>query len=248
MIEWQDEAIVLRATPHGETAVVVSLLTRAHGRHMGLVSGGQSRSKQAMLQPGQMVQAMWRSRLSDQLGTYTLESSDAYPALVLDDAAALAGLSSACAVADAALPEREPHPAIYEGLSALLETFSSAAWPYAYVRWELGLLSELGYGINLSACAVTGVVDDLTHVSPKTGRAVCRSVAEPYRDKLLELPGFLTGRGEISPDSLQQGLRLTGFFLEKCAFAVHHAPLPAARARLVERLVAHHAFTEVVEL
>jgi DNA repair protein RecO (recombination protein O) len=236
MIEWQDDAVVLRASPQGETAAVVSLLTRLHGRHMGLVQGGQSRSRQAMLQPGQSVQATWRARLSDQLGNFTLESSDAYPALVLDDALALAGLSSACAVADAALPEREPHPAIYEGLSALLETFGSAAWPYAYVRWELGLLGELGYGINLSACALTGATEGLTHVSPRSGRAVCGEAAAPWLDKLLELPGFLVGSGEISADSLRQGLRLTGFFLEKCAFAVHHAPLPAARLRLVERL------------
>lgn len=236
MIEWQDEAIVLRAAPQGETAAVVSLLTRTRGRHMGLVPGGQSRSRQAMLQPGQSVQANWRARLPDQLGTFTLESFEVYPAAVLDDGAVLAGLSSACAVADAALPEREPHPAIYDGLLALLETFSSPAWPYAYVRWELGLLKELGFGMDLSACALTGATVGLTHVSPRSGRAVCGEAATPWLDKLLELPGFLIGSGDVSADSLRQGLRLTGFFLEKCAFAVHHAPLPAARLRLMERL------------
>lgn len=236
MIEWQDDGIILRATPHGETAVVVSLLTREHGRHMGLVQGGQSKTRQAFLQPGQHVAANWRARLSDQLGNYALEASAAYPAGVLDNGEALAGLSSACAVADAALPEREAHPAIYEGLSALIETFSSPIWPYAYVRWELGVLAELGYGINLSACALTGAIEGLTHVSPKTGRAVCGAAAGPYVDRLLPLPAFLVQGGEVSDDAVADGLRLTGFFLEKSVFAVHHAPLPAARLRLLERL------------
>lgn len=238
MVEWQDEALVLSSRPHGETAAVVTLLCRHQGRHAGLVPGGQSKSRAAWLQPGQQVEASWRARLPDQLGNYALEPSAPYPAAVLDDALALAGLSSACAVAEMALPEREGHPAVYEGLVALIDTFSSPIWPYAYIRWELGLLREVGYGIDLSCCAVTGVTEGLTHVSPRTGRAVCSEAAEPYRDKLLVLPGFLAGRGELSDEAVGQGLRLTGYFLEQTVFAVHHQPLPAARGRLVERLLA----------
>jgi DNA repair protein RecO (recombination protein O) len=237
MIEWSDSALVLSARPHGETGVVASVLTLEHGRHAGLVPGGQSRSRAAMLQPGQQVAASWRARLADQLGTFALEPSAPYPAAVLDDSAALAGLTAACAVADAALPERESHPAIYEGLVAFIESLSTPHWPFAYVRLELGLLAELGYGVDLSCCAVTGQTQGLTHVSPRTGRAVCAEAAAPYREKLLPLPGFLAGTGDISSESLQEGLHLTGFFLERCVFAVHHAPLPAARKRLVERLV-----------
>ena len=241
MADWQDDGIVLGTRPHGETAAVVTLLTRAQGRHAGLLPGGQSRTKQSWLQPGQQVVANWRARLSEQLGTFTLEPSQPYPSAVLDNALALAGLSSACSVADAALPEREPHPALFEGLAALMETFDNPVWPYAYVRWELGLLREIGYGMELDFCALTHQPDSpddpLEYVSPRTGRAVCRSAAAPYKEKLLVLPGFLVGRGAPTTEELLAGLRLTGFFLERSVFAVHHAPLPAARVRLVEKLL-----------
>jgi len=240
MIEWQDDGIVLSARPHGETAAVVSLLTRDHGRYAGLLPGGQSRSRAPYIQPGQQVETNWRARLADQLGNYAIEPAAPYPAAVLDDALALAGLTAACAVADAALPEREPHGAVYEGLLALIDTLSSPAWPYAYVRWELGLLREVGYGIDLSCCALTGEVDSpdspLSYVSPRTGRAVSAAAAGPYKEKLLKLPAFLCGHGQVDAQSLRDGMKLTGFFLERSVFAVHHIPLPAARQRLTERL------------
>lgn len=236
MIEWQDDALVLAAHPHGETSAVVTLLCREHGRHAGLVQGGQSRTRAALLQPGQQVVAHWRARLEGQLGNYALEPAAPYPAAVLDDALALAGLTSACALAEMVLPEREAHPAVYEGLLALIDTLSTPLWPYAYVRWELGLLREVGYGIDLSCCAVTGVISDLTHVSPRTGRAVCAVAAEPYLDRLLPLPGFLTGQGDLSDEAIGNGLRLTGHFLGQAVFAIHHKTLPAARTRLAERL------------
>lgn len=240
MIEWQDSGIILSVRPYGETAAVVSLLTREHGRWSGLVQGGQSRSKSSWLQPGQVVEANWRARLADQLGQYALEPAAPYPAGVLDDGLALAGLSAACAVADSALPEREAHPAVYEGLLALVDALSLEAWPYVYVRWELGVLRELGYGIDLTACAVTGEVDSaaspLTYVSPRTGRAVSEAAAGPYKERLLPLPPFLLGRGSMDELDLCAGLRLTGHFLAQTVFAVHHQPLPAARLRLVERL------------
>lgn len=240
MIEWSDDGIVLMARPHGETAAVVSVLTRAHGRHAGLVQGGQSRRNAPVLQPGQQVSASWRARLSDQLGQYALEPAAPYPAALLDDALALAGLTAACAVADAALPEREKHEAVYEGLLALVDTLATPAWPYAYVRWELGLLREVGYGVDLTCCALTGELDSpespLSFVSPRTGRAVSEAAAAPYKEKLLKLPAFLCGRGGLSEGDLLDGLKLTGYFLERSVFAVHHQPLPAARGRLVERL------------
>ncbi len=241
MITWQDDGIVLSARPHGETAAVVSVLTRAHGRHAGAVPGGQSRSRAALLQPGQRVLATWRARLADQLGTYTLESSGGWPVALLDDPAALGALASACALTDAALPERAPYPRIHEGLQALIVTLgaSGGAWSYAYVRWEIGLLAELGYGLDLGACAVTGSTRNLSHVSPRTGRAVCADVAAPHRERLLPLPAFLGGEGETAEEGVgdvQRGLALTGFFLARHIFAPHGAPLPSARVRLANRL------------
>lgn len=240
MVEWNDEGLVLAARPHGETASVVSILTRRHGRHAGLVLGGQSRKTAAILQPGQQVDANWRARLPDQLGHFAVEPLAPYPARILENPMALAALTSACAVADAALPERENYSAVYEGLLALIDVLPTAAGTYAYVRWELGLLRELGFAVDLSSCAVTGLVDSpsspLTHVSPKTGRAVCAQAAADYQEKLLPLPAFLCGRGEPSPDALRDGFKLTGFFLERCVFAMRHQPLPQARARLIARL------------
>lgn len=238
MPEWQDSAIILSARPHGETGAVVQLLTKNQGRHAGLLAGGQSRSKQAFLQPGQLVEADWHARLSEQLGTVRLEASMPYPSAVLDDSRALAGLVSACAIAEQVLPEREAHPAVYQGLLALIETLGSEIWPYIYVRWELGLLSEIGYGIQIDRCAVTGQGDSsddpLEYVSPRTGRAVCRSAAGVYKDRLLKLPAFL--KGQVDEDGIEDGLRLTGYFLERAVFALHHSPLAAPRARLVDKL------------
>ncbi len=155
----------------------------------------------------------------------------------MDVAAELAGLSAACAVIDAALPEREPHPAMYEGFHAFLTALGHEGWPAIYVRLELGLLQELGFGLDLTKCAATGMTEDLTFVSPKTGRAVSREAAEPYKGKLLPLPAFLSTGGLPSDDAqLRQGLDLTGFFLERHVFWPHNKPLPPARARLIESL------------
>ncbi len=157
---------------------------------------------------------------------------------MLDDPARLAALSAAAAVSDSALPEREPHAACYEGFLALLEALSGAHWAEVYVRWELALLAELGFGLDLSACAAGGANDQLAYVSPRTGRAVSLAAGEPYRERLLRLPGFLSGRGGGGPEEVAQGLALTGFFLERHVFAAHHRGLPAARRRLAERFPA----------
>jgi DNA repair protein RecO (recombination protein O) len=236
-MEWSDEGIVLSARPHGEGGMVVNLLTRTHGRHAGFVHGGASRRARPVWQTGNVVEATWRARLTEQLGNYSGELREPHAARAMDDAVELAGLSAACAVIDAALPEREPHPAMYEGFHAFLMALGHEGWPTIYVRLELGLLQELGFGLDLDTCAATGATTDLAYVSPKTGRAVSREAAEPYKDKLLALPAFLSTGGLPSDDTqLRQGLELTGFFLERHVFWPHNKPLPPARARLIESL------------
>lgn len=239
-MEWSDQGIVLSSRAHGETAAVVTLLAREHGRHAGLVMGGRSSRQRGHTEPGSVVAARWRGRLAEHLGTYVLEPLRGFAAGLLDDPPRLAALTSACALVEAALPERQPHPALYDGLSALFEVLDGApAWAEAYVRWEVGLLAELGFGLDLERCAVTGDVvagsnEYLAFVSPRTGRAVSVSAGEPYRDRLLPLPGFLIGRGVGGAEEVAAGLRLTGHFLERHLL---NAPLPPARERLAARLL-----------
>lgn len=239
MVDWTDEGIVLAARPHGEGSAVVTLLTRAHGRHAGLVRGAFSGRARGVYQPGNRLNTEWRARLSEHLGNYTAELTTGYAATVLDDPLKLAGLSAVCAVADASLPEREPHPRVHDGLVALLDAMGMAeigdAWIAVYVRWEIGLLTDLGYGLDLERCAATGANDNLAYVSPRSGRAVSLAAGEPYRDKLLPLPRFLIGAGGGDADDLFAGLALTGFFLERHVFATHGRHPPPSRTRFVER-------------
>jgi DNA repair protein RecO (recombination protein O) len=239
-MQWTDDGIVLSARRHGETAAILVLLTHEHGRHAGLVLGATGKRLRGVLQPGNQVGATWRARLAEHLGTYTLEPAGGVAADLLDDGDRLAGLASACAVADLALPEREPHPRVHAGLAALLTAMADPAlgdaWIAAYVRWELGLLADLGYGLDLTSCAVTGSGDDLVWVSPRTGRAVSRTAGEPYRDRLLALPPFLTGRGGGEVPDLVAGLALTGHFLVRHVLNAHGQEEPPARHRFVGRL------------
>lgn len=238
-MDWTDDGIVLSARPHGETAGLAVLLTRAHGRHAGLVHGGQGSRMRAVLEPGNRVAAHWRARLSEQLGTWSLELERATAAGLLDDPLRLAALSSACALLDAILPEREPHPEVFAATLALFDALDGDVWAEIYVRWEAGLLEVAGFGLDLSRCAATGQVpadnDQLAFVSPRTGRAVSLSASEPFRDRLLPLPPFLVGRSDGGPHEVSVGLDLTGHFLERHVFALRHAEVPPARTRFVDR-------------
>jgi DNA repair protein RecO (recombination protein O) len=236
-MDWSDHGIVLAARHHGETGLVVNLLTAEHGRHAGFVPGGVSRRSRPIWQPGNVVEVGWRARLADQLGNYSGELREPHAAKAMDSAVELAGLASACAIVDEALPEREPHPAMYAGFHAFLGVLGHEGWPAIYARLELGLLQELGFGLDLEKCAATGATEDLAYVSPKTGRAVSRTAAAPYAGKLLPLPAFLsTGGLPADLEELRQGLDLTGYFLERHVFWPHNKPLPPARARLIESL------------
>lgn len=237
-MDWRDQGIVLAVNPHGETSAVLELFTREHGRHLGLVRGGRSRRLRPVLQPGNMVEAVWRARLSEHLGTYTVEMGDANAALVLDDRAALAGLSTLTALARL-LPERDPHAGLYEATLVVLSHISEVdVWPGLLVRWELELLNELGFGLDLDRCAATGEASDLIYVSPKTGRAVSRGAGEPYRKRMLMLPPFLgTGRDrDPGVADILSGFALTGFFLERHVLGPRGLRMPEARGRLINAI------------
>ena len=236
-MQWQDTGFVLAARRHGESALIIELLTQKHGRHAGLVRGGQSPRWRAMLQPGNEVAAVWRGRLDEHLGTIGCELLRAYAARFLDDPGRLAGLTSAAALVAAALPEREPQPEVFASFARLIEALDSAIdWPAHYVTWEQDLLGALGYGLDLTRCAVSGATADLAYVSPRTGRAVSRTAGLPYSDKLLRLPEFLWRDVPIDEGQLALGLTLTGYFLAHHVFAPQGRALPAARLRLAERM------------
>ena len=231
---------MLAARRHGESALVAQVLTRGHGRHAGLVRGGQRPKQRTIYQIGNRVGVTWKARLAEHLGAMTGELLRGHAARFMDDAARLGCLAAAAAVTEAALPEREPHPRIYEGLLALLDALDAdRGWAVRYVEWELMLLAELGFGLDLSRCAATGDTENLVYVSPKSGQAVSAGAGAPYRDKLLRLPPFLLP-GEVlaapEPAAVLDGLVLTGFFLDHRVFAPHGRDLPAARSRFVDLL------------
>ncbi|MBX3491995.1 MAG: DNA repair protein RecO [Parvibaculum sp.] len=237
-MEWRDEGFVLSARAHGENGAIVELFTREQGRHLGLVRGGASQRMKGVLQPGNKLAAHWRARLAEHLGTYQVELVKPLAGLLMDDATALTALSAASAIAEA-IPEREAHPALYDAYDVLLSTLEDGhVWPAVFVRFELGLLQELGFGLDLTQCAATGGRDDLIYVSPKSGAAVSREAGEPYKDRLFRLPGFLLASqaGEASAAEVAEGLRMTGHFLERHLYAPQGRHLPDARIRLMERL------------
>jgi DNA repair protein RecO (recombination protein O) len=228
-VDWRDQGVLLSTRRHGESSAIIDVFTALHGRHAGVVRGGGSRRVMPLLQPGAQLDLTWRARLDEHLGSFTVEPVASRTGLMADRAA-LAGLNAVCALVLHALPEREAHPALYPATLALLDALAARGWGLDYLRWELLLLEELGFGMDLSRCAVTGRTEGLAYVSPRTGRAVTAAGAGDLADRLLPLPACLTG-GPVDPAGLAQGLRLTGHFLTRELGA--QRPLPEARARLV---------------
>jgi DNA repair protein RecO (recombination protein O) len=232
-MQWSDEGIVLGVRRHGEANAILELMTRAHGRHLGLVRGGAGSRLRPVLQPGNMVSAVWRARLDEHLGTYTVEGLR-LRAAALAGAHAVYGITHAAALVRL-LPERDPHAAVHAALDEILDEIGNApAMAIRIVRFELQLLAELGFGLDLTECAVTGSDRDLVYVSPKSGRAVSRLAGEPWRDKLLPLPGFLSNPASVpSAAELAEGFALTGFFLDAHVLAPRGATLPPERERFI---------------
>ena len=236
-MQWTDEGIVLGVKRHGETSVILELMTREHGRHLGLVRGGLGTRLRGILQPGNALRATWRARLDEHLGQYGVEGTNLRAAGFLSAAHALHGVTHLAALLRL-LAEREPHAGIYDALEEILDRLDDprASAPMI-ARFELSFLAELGFGLDLSSCAATGATDDLIYVSPKSGRAVSRAGGEAYRDKLLPLPAFLHGddaSGSIS--DLADAFALTGFFLERHAFAPRGLTVHEARAQFIAAL------------
>lgn len=236
-MEWKDEAIALAARPYGETGVILETLTRHHGRHLGLVHGGASRRLKSSVLAGNTLEVTWRARLSEHLGTFSAELRRERAGALLENREALIGLNAFSEVAHAVIPEREPHETVFAAAEILLDAMTESDflhWGALYVRWEAGLLDELGFGLDLRSCAATGTSENLCYVSPKSGRAVSAEAGLPYRSRLLALPAFLLQVADAAPThgEIADGLRLTGYFLQERVLAPHHRPVPPARMRL----------------
>lgn len=242
MVEWRDEGILIGVRRLGESAAMIETLTATHGRHAGVVKGGASRRMAPILQPGAQLALHWTARLETHLGTFRVEPVRSRSA-IMGDSAALAALGAVVSLVSAALPERAPHPALYAATVALLDLMEEGGdWMSAYARWELALLADLGFGIDLGACAVTGASEGLAFVSPRTGRAVTREGAGEWESRLLPLPEFLLAPGSpANGPALAEALDLTGYFLERrLAPTLMRETLPPARSRAVAAILARH--------
>ncbi|MEQ9694575.1 DNA repair protein RecO [Shimia sp. SDUM112013] len=241
-MEWRDQGIVLGSRKHGETSVIVEVFTPDHGRHAGVVRGGTSRKMTPILQPGAQVDLTWRARLEDHIGSFLVEPLRSRAA-VLSDRLALAGMNAVTSLLLFCLPEREPHFTLYVRTEQLLDLLGqNDIWALAYLHWELQLLEDLGFGLDLLQCAVTGATEGLVYVSPKSGRAVSRAGAGDWADRLLPLPPCLVGQGEATDAEILQALEVTGYFLEqKVANTLGNRTLPTARGRFMDAL-ARQAF------
>lgn len=236
-MEWNDDAIVLGARHFGEGKLVAEVFSREHGRFGGVVHGG--RKALPALQTGNVVRAGWKARLADQLGFFhPLELTEPHATRLLDDAVALAGLTSAVSLVRGASPERHAYPQLYDALIVLLEAMpSSEVWPALYTRFEIGLLAALGYGLDLTRCAVTGETEDLAWVSPRTGRAATQEAGAPHADKLFRLPPFLIdAQADLQSGDVADAFAISGYFLERRLFDHKGEGMPEARRRLIEKL------------
>jgi DNA repair protein RecO (recombination protein O) len=245
-MDWNDEGVIVSLRGHGETSAIIEVLTATHGRHAGIVRGGASRRMKPVLQPGTQVALSWHARLEEHLGSFRVEPLRSRTR-VLSDRAALAGLGSVCALVRFAFPERMDLPALYDATVDLIDKMEADEnWAVHYALWEMDLLDGLGYGLDLSGCAVTGATGDLVWVSPKTGRAVSRAAGEEWRDRLLPLPAFLRdATTQARTPEVMDALKTTGYFLERwLAPALGDRPLPEARLRLIAALVRMQAREE----
>jgi DNA repair protein RecO (recombination protein O) len=234
-MQWTDEGIVLGVRRHGEANVIVELLTRAHGRHLGLVRGGAGSRLRPVLQPGNSLAITWRARLDEHLGHYNVEGLKLRAGSFLTVAHAVYAVTHLSALLRL-LPERDPHESLFDSLGTILDHLLVPADAAALtVHFELQLLSELGFGLDLDTCAATGAKTELVYVSPKTGRAVSRQAGEEFRAKLLALPAFLHDSADVPPSSagLAEGFALTGFFLARHVFEPRGLSLPEARAQFI---------------
>lgn len=242
-MEWQDEAIVLSAARHGEADALLEVMTLSHGRARGFIKGGLSRRNKANLQAGNKLIVTWRARLEENLGRFTVELLHSPLGLMLGDGMRLAALSAVTSVVATTMPERELHGGVFKGLAAVIglmehEDSSLAAWGAALARFELGILKELGYGLDFSECAATGGKDNLIYVSPKSGCAVSAEGGAPYKERLLALPPFLLGETAAPcANDVFDAMRLTGYFIERNIWGVRGKGQPAARERLMSSLV-----------
>lgn len=234
-MDWRDQGILLSARPHGETSVIAELFTVEHGRHAGVVRGGTSRKYAPMLQPGAQLDVAWRARLEAHIGSFQIEPLRSRAALAMGGRLPLAGLNAVTALLSFSLPEREPHPGLYQRTERLLDLLGQdEIWPLAYLHWERDLLESLGFGLDLTQCAVTGGQEDLIYVSPRSGRAVSRGAAGEWADRLLSLPPCLRGEGPAPDEDIAAALDTTGYFLQhRLAPGLGHRPLPEARARFL---------------
>lgn len=241
LMEWSDEAVIIGVRRHGESAAIVEAMTRAHGRHLGIVLGGRSERLRPLLQPGNGVSVRWRARLDEHLGNFQLEPLAMRAGRLMERAASLYGLTYAASLLRL-LPERDPHEALYEATCVLVDHLDTpeVAAPLM-VRFEMAMLTELGFGLDLSACAATGATQELIYVSPRSGRAVSARAGAPYADRLLPLPAFVRGGfdGDTAPaEDVRAGFRLTGHFLEGHVFEPRGQPMPDERAAFLSASLA----------
>ncbi len=236
-MQFTDAAIILTTRKLGEHSIMVRALTQEHGVYAGAVRGGHSKQQRGLWQPGNQVDLTWKARLAEQVGSFSGELHEAVAAYAMQDRAALSALTSATTLIHTLVPERAPHPMLYRALHDFTQAIVTKEWQLAYARFELALLSECGFQLDLSSCAATGRKEDLIYVSPKSGHAVSREAGVPYHEKMLPLPAFiLSGHHTATPPDIRDSLRLTGYFLEHWLLIPHEKSIPAARKRLVEML------------
>ncbi|MEZ5691971.1 MAG: DNA repair protein RecO [Rickettsiales bacterium] len=239
-MQWTDEAIILSTKKYGENSALLKVLAREHGLFAGVIRGVNSKNNRGIAQSGNITNCTWQARLSQQLGTFKLELTAANTAHIMNNAAKLAATSSICVIIESAFAERHPYPKLFYAFNDFLHLLTTENnWLHEYIKLEMTLLSESGFGLDLSSCAASGTTENLIYVSPKSGRAVCADAGEPYKNKLLPLPNFLLSSPNPKPlvpnhdyKETLAGMRLTGYFLEHWLLEPHGKPMPATRSRL----------------